>query len=135
MTASYGAWDGGRDPLEAPFDVRAAMDEIGNDVLSGASPRSALERLLRKGLRAGRGLDSIRSQARRRSRDLRKNNRLDGTLEQVKELLDQALTAEKNGAVPGPVRRRAHGRSRTRRAAEGHRPGRPRSERLPMAIA
>ncbi len=101
-TSSYGAWDGGRDPLEAPFDVRAAMDEIGNDVLSGASPRSALERLLRKGLREGRGLDSIRAQARRRSRDLRKNNRLDGTLAQVKELLDQALTAEKTALFPDP---------------------------------
>ena len=102
MTSSYGAWHGGKDPLEAPFDVRAAMDEIGDTVLAGASPRSALERLLRKGLRNGRGLDSIRSQARKRQRDLRKNNRLDGTLEQIKELLDQALTAEKTALFPDP---------------------------------
>ena len=34
----YGAWHGGPDPLEAPFDVRRALDEIGDDVLAGASP-------------------------------------------------------------------------------------------------
>ena len=102
MTSSYGAWHGGRDPLETPFDVRAAMDELGDTVLSGASPRTALERLLRKGMRNGRGLDSIRSQARKRQRELRKNNRLDGTLAQIKELLDEALAAERTTLFPDP---------------------------------
>ncbi|MCW2543686.1 MAG: hypothetical protein JWM40_1238 [Frankiales bacterium] len=29
MSFRYGAWDGGRDPLEAPFDVAVAVYEIG----------------------------------------------------------------------------------------------------------
>ena len=43
----YGAWHGGSDPLEPPVDLRSALDQIGRDVLEGASPRSALEELLR----------------------------------------------------------------------------------------
>ena len=102
MTSSYGAWKGGRDPLEAPFDVRAALDELGESVLSGASPRTALDRLLRKGMPGSRGLDSLRQQARKRSRDLRKNKRLDATLEQVRELLDDAVKAERTALFPDP---------------------------------
>ena len=33
----YGSWSGGRDPLEPPYDVAAAVDEIGESVLAGAS--------------------------------------------------------------------------------------------------
>jgi uncharacterized protein with von Willebrand factor type A (vWA) domain len=102
MTSSYGAWKGGRDPLEAPFDVRAALDELGDSVLSGASPRTALDRLLRKGMPGSRGLDALRQQARKRSRELRKNKRLDATLEQVRELLDDAVKAERTALFPDP---------------------------------
>ena len=50
----YGAWHGGPDPLAPPYDVREALDEIGDDVLAGMSPREALNRdLLRRGARAG----------------------------------------------------------------------------------
>ena len=34
----YGPWHGGPDPLAPPFDVRAALDEVGRDVLAGGSP-------------------------------------------------------------------------------------------------
>ncbi|MEP6852786.1 MAG: VWA domain-containing protein [bacterium] len=102
MTSSYGAWHGGRDPLEAPFDVRSAMDEIGESVLRGMSPRSALDRLLRRGMNEHRGLDALRQAARRRAKELRKNNRLDGTLEQIRALLDDALTAERRALFPDP---------------------------------
>ena len=52
----YGAWHGGPDPLEAPFDVRAAVDEIGKDMLEGRSVREALRDLLRRGTDGRRGL-------------------------------------------------------------------------------
>ncbi|CAN5599680.1 hypothetical protein BH24ACT11_BH24ACT11_12090 [soil metagenome] len=45
----YGSWRGGDDPLAAPFDVRAAVDHIGHDVLGGASLRDALRSLLDRG--------------------------------------------------------------------------------------
>ncbi|MCW2526077.1 MAG: von Willebrand factor type [Pseudonocardiales bacterium] len=101
-TSSYGAWKGGRDPLEAPFDIREAVDELGDSVLSGMSPRAALERMMRRGMKGQRGLDALRQQARKRSKQLRSNNRLDGTLEQIRELLDEAVTAERTALFPDP---------------------------------
>ncbi|MDP9091389.1 MAG: VWA domain-containing protein [Actinomycetota bacterium] len=102
MSIRYGAWHGGPDPLEPPFDIRAALDELGDDVLGGASPRNALNRLLRKGSRDRAGLDSLRRQARERARELRRGGQLDGTLKQVRELLDQALDQERQVLFPIP---------------------------------
>ena len=98
----YGPWAGGRDPLEAPYDIRRALDEIGDDVLAGSSPRDALNRLLRKGNDRLRGLDELRRKTRERARSLRQKGRMDGTLEQVKELLDQAVASERRELFPDP---------------------------------
>lgn len=98
----YGAWHGGPDPLESPFDIRQALDDIGDDVLAGMSPRNALNRMMRLGPGGRNGLDSLRQAARNRARELRRTNRLDGTLEQVRELLDEALTEERRALFPDP---------------------------------
>jgi uncharacterized protein with von Willebrand factor type A (vWA) domain len=98
----YGAWHGGPDPLEPPFDVRRALDEIGDDVLAGASPSEALRRLLQQGADGLRGLDELRRSVRRQARQARRRGRLDGTLEQVRELLDRALAAERRELFPDP---------------------------------
>jgi uncharacterized protein with von Willebrand factor type A (vWA) domain len=92
---AYRAYDGGPDPLAPPFDLREAIDRIGADVLDGSSPRQALRELLRRGLGERRGLDELNRQLWQRRRELQRNNRLDGTLQQVRELLDRALTAER----------------------------------------
>src|SRR6478609_1565356 len=92
---SYGPYDGGPDPLAPPFDLRAAIDRIGDDVLDGSSPRQALRELMRRGVGDRRGLDELNRQLWQRRRDLQRNNRLDGTLQQVRELLDRAVTAER----------------------------------------
>ncbi|NMH99382.1 vWA domain-containing protein [Pseudonocardia acidicola] len=93
---SYGAYHDGPDPLAPPFDVRAAMDEIGRDVMEGSSPRQALQELLRRGMRGRPGLDDLTRQVWQRRRDLQRDNRLDGTLAQVRELLERALEAERD---------------------------------------
>jgi uncharacterized protein with von Willebrand factor type A (vWA) domain len=98
----YGAWHGGPDPLEPPYDIRRAIDEIGEDVLAGMSPRNALNRLLRRGTSGRNGLDAIRRRARDRARELRRSGQLDGTLQQVRELLDQAVEAERRALFPDP---------------------------------
>jgi uncharacterized protein with von Willebrand factor type A (vWA) domain len=98
----YGAWHGGPDPLEPPFDVRRALDEIGDDVLAGASPGEALRRLVQQGADGLRGLDELRRSVRRQARQARRRGRLDGTLEQVRELLDRALAAERRELFPDP---------------------------------
>ncbi len=91
----YGAWHGGPDPLAAPFDVRAAVDEIGNDMLEGRSVREALRDLLRRGADGRRGLSDLRRDIERRRRRLRKRGDLGGTLDRVQQMLDQALAAER----------------------------------------
>jgi uncharacterized protein with von Willebrand factor type A (vWA) domain len=102
VSVRYGAWHGGPDPLEPPYDIRDALDEVGDDVLAGMSPRAALNRLLRRGAPGREGLDALRRKARDRARELRRSGRLDGTLDQVRELLDQALEEERRALFPIP---------------------------------
>ena len=98
----YGAWHGGPDPLEPPYDIRQALDDVGDDVLAGMSPRSALNRLTRLGPGGRNGLDALRQAARSRARELRRDHRLDGTLDQVRELLDAAVAEERTALFPDP---------------------------------
>ncbi len=98
----YGAWSGGRDPLEPPYDVASALDEMGERVLAGESPRQALRDLLRRGTDGLRGLDDLRRKVAKQQREARKKGRLDGTLQEVKELLEKALELEKQALFPDP---------------------------------
>ncbi|GAA2538451.1 vWA domain-containing protein [Pseudonocardia hydrocarbonoxydans] len=92
----YGRYVDGPDPLAPPFDLRAAMDEIGRDVMEGSSPRSALQELLRRGMENRRGLDELTRELYQRRSRLQRENRLDGTLQEVRELLQRALDAERD---------------------------------------
>jgi uncharacterized protein with von Willebrand factor type A (vWA) domain len=98
----YGEWSGGRDPLEPPYDVASALDEIGDRVLAGESPTQALRDLLRRGADGLRGLDDLRRQVSRRQREARQKGQLDGTLQEVRELLEQAVELEKQALFPDP---------------------------------
>lgn len=95
MYQRYGRYHGGPDPLAPPVDLREALDAIGNDVLEGSSPRRALRELLRRGTSTTRGLDRLAAQANRRRRELLDRNNLGGTLDEVRELLDRAVLAER----------------------------------------
>lgn len=90
----YGAWHGGPDPLAPPADVADAVDRLGQDVLAGGGVRDALRELLRRGGHPGHGLDHLLERVRRRRAHLRRRGALDGTLRQVRELLDRAVDAE-----------------------------------------
>jgi uncharacterized protein with von Willebrand factor type A (vWA) domain len=98
----YGAWRGGRDPLAPPYDVRAAVDEIGQDVLDGRSISEAIRDLLRRGDQGRRGLDELQREVRRRREQARNAGDLSGTLEQVRDLLSQAIEAELGTLFPDP---------------------------------
>jgi uncharacterized protein with von Willebrand factor type A (vWA) domain len=98
----YGEWRGGPDPLAAPYDVRSALDEIGDAVLDGLSPSEAMQQLMRRGMAGRRGLDDLLRQIRKRQKEARKAGRLDGTLEQVRELLDRAVAEERKTLFPDP---------------------------------
>jgi uncharacterized protein with von Willebrand factor type A (vWA) domain len=102
MSYRYGAWRGGPDPLEPPFDVGEALDRLGERVLAGDRPADALANLLRRGMPGTRGLRDLLRQVRERRRGLRERGRLDGTLERVRELLDQAVEQERGALFPDP---------------------------------
>src|SRR4051812_49374605 len=92
----YGPWHDGPDPLAPPYDVRAALDEMGRDVLSGGSLREALSDLLRRGFDGNRGLDDLAARVRRMRNAARRRGDLGGTLDQVRAALDQALAQERD---------------------------------------
>ena len=98
----YGEYDGGPDPLAPPFDVRGALDDMGDEVLAGGTPSDALRDLLRRGWEDRRGLEDLLRRVRERQRELRNRGRLDGMLEQARALLDTAVGQERAELFPDP---------------------------------
>jgi uncharacterized protein with von Willebrand factor type A (vWA) domain len=76
-------------------DLAEALESIGEDVMEGHSPEWAMREFLRRGGAQQRGLDDLQRMVQRRRRELLDGNRLDGTLQQVKELLDRAVLEER----------------------------------------
>ena len=91
----YGPYDGGPDPLAPPVDVAEALDAIGQDVMAGYSPERAMQEFLRRGGRDQTGLDDLARRVAERRRELLQRHHLDGTLQEVRELLDKAVLAER----------------------------------------
>jgi uncharacterized protein with von Willebrand factor type A (vWA) domain len=94
-SSKYSAYTGGPDPLAPPVDLREALEQIGQDVMAGTSPRRALSELLRRGTKNMPGADRLAAEANRRRRELLRRNNLDGTLAEIKRLLDEAVLAER----------------------------------------
>jgi uncharacterized protein with von Willebrand factor type A (vWA) domain len=97
----YGPWQGGPDPLAPPYDVRQALDALGEEVLAGTSLRDSLREMLRRGLPDEhgnlnrQGLEDLRARAQRMRREVARRGRLDGAVTRAQAQLDQALAAER----------------------------------------
>ncbi|GAB7068472.1 VWA domain-containing protein [Mycobacterium hodleri] len=91
----YSRYSGGPDPLAPPVDLREALEQIGQDVMEGSSPRRALAELMRRGTQNTRGADRLAAEANSKRRKLLQQNNLDGTLQEIKKLLDEAVLAER----------------------------------------
>jgi uncharacterized protein with von Willebrand factor type A (vWA) domain len=102
MTYRYGQYRDGPDPLAPPYDARLALDELGDAVLGGSDPASALRDLIRRGMRGQRGLDDMLRRVRERQQEVRRRGRLDGILEQARALLDTAVGQERAELFPDP---------------------------------
>jgi uncharacterized protein with von Willebrand factor type A (vWA) domain len=98
----YGPYRDGPDPLEPPYDVRGAVDELGEQVLEGTDPAAALRDLLRRGMSGHRGLDDMLRRVRDRQREIRSRGRLDGVLDEVRAKLDTAIGQERAELFPDP---------------------------------
>ena len=92
--ARYRRYSGG-DPLAPPVDLAEALDAIGHDVMAGYSPERSLQEFLRRGPVDGRGLDDLARQVAQKRRELVQRHNLDGTLQEVRELLDRAVLEER----------------------------------------
>jgi len=79
------------------------VDALGESVLDGSDPSSALRDLLRRGLPGRRGLDDLLRRIRERQREIRDRGRLDGILEQARALLDTAIGQERAELFPDPA--------------------------------
>ena len=91
----YARYDGGPDPLAPPVDLAEALDAIGQDVMAGYSPERAMLEFLRRGGEDQTGLDDLARRVAERRRELLTRHDLDGTLREVRELLDHALLEER----------------------------------------
>jgi uncharacterized protein with von Willebrand factor type A (vWA) domain len=91
----YTAYDGGPDPLAPPVDIAEALDAIGQDVMAGYSPERAMREFLRRGGREQQGLDDLARRIAEKRRELTREHHLDGTLQEVRELLDRAVLNER----------------------------------------
>ena len=96
----YRGWQGGPDPLAPPYDVKQALDALGEEVLAGTGLRDALREMLRRGLPDGsglnrQGLDDLRARALRMRREASRRGRLDGAVTRARAQLDQALATER----------------------------------------
>src|SRR5690625_7433240 len=95
-SARYGRYTGGPDPLAPPLDLSEALDEIGEDVMAVYSPEQAMREFLQRGGRDMTGLDELSGLVQQRRRDLLNRQRLDGTLQQVPQILDAAVMEQPN---------------------------------------
>ena len=98
----YGTYDDGPDPLAPPYDAGRAVDELGERILDGQGVRDSVRDLLQRGADGLRGLNDLMRQVQQRGRSLERSGRMDGTLERARELLDEALAAEKQALFPDP---------------------------------
>ena len=78
-----------------PVDLAEALDAIGQDVMAGYSPERAMREFLRRGGRDQAGLDDLARRVAERRRELLQRHHLDGTLQEVRELLDRAVLEER----------------------------------------
>ena len=99
MRIRYGRWTGSQDPFPADISPDDVLAEIGEDVLEGMSPDTALQRLLQRGFSGRNGSVSGLSGLRRRVEEARRRELqrmgLDGPLHHVAQQLAEILAAER----------------------------------------
>ena len=85
----------GGDPLAPPVDIAEALDKIGEQVMAGYSAERAMREYLRRGGEGRVGLDDLGRRVSERRRELLQRHKLDGTMQEIKELLDKAVLEER----------------------------------------
>ncbi len=97
MRSRYSQWDGSQDPFGPDVPAAELLEEMSEDLLSGAGAQGAMSSLLRRGMR-GRfgGLDALRARLREaRAREQARLN-LQGPLEEIRERLGEIVERERS---------------------------------------
>src|SRR5881396_3639267 len=97
MRSRYSQWDGSQDPFGPDVPAAELLEEMSEDLLSGAGAQGAMSSLLRRGMR-GRfgGLDALRARLRdARAREQARLN-LQGPLEEIRERLGEIVERERS---------------------------------------
>ncbi len=97
MRSRYSQWDGSQDPFGPDVPAAELLEEMSEDLLSGAGAQGAMSGLLRRGMR-GRfgGLDALRARLREaRAREQAALN-LQGPLEEIRERLGEIVERERS---------------------------------------
>jgi uncharacterized protein with von Willebrand factor type A (vWA) domain len=92
--ARFQRYSGG-DPLAPPVDIAEALDKIGEQVMAGYSAERAMREYLRRGGEGRTGLDDLGRRVSERRRELLQRHKLDGTLNEIRQLLDRAVLEER----------------------------------------
>ena len=95
MRARYSRWDATQDPLEEQADLGEVLDELAEELLSGAGADTALEALRRRGLSRGMGLDSLLQRVRGARLRAAEALHLSGPLERAKKEIDEVVSLER----------------------------------------
>ena len=92
----YSRWDDTQDPFGADVPAAELLEELSDDILSGAGAEGALSRLMRRGMQ-GRfgGLDALRARLRERRRREQGALNLQGPLEEIREQLEGIIERER----------------------------------------
>jgi uncharacterized protein with von Willebrand factor type A (vWA) domain len=92
----YSRWDDSQDPFGPDIAASEILEELSDDMLSGAGAQGALSRLMRRGMQ-GRfnGLDALRARLQAaRAREQSELN-LQGPLDEVREALGEIIERER----------------------------------------
>jgi uncharacterized protein with von Willebrand factor type A (vWA) domain len=92
----YSRWDGRQDPFGPEIPAGDVLEEMSEDILSGAGAQGALQRLLRRGMQ-GRfnGLDALRQRLREARTEAQSALDLTGPLEEIRGRLEEILERER----------------------------------------
>ena len=96
MRIRYSRWDGTQEPLGPTTPASELLDAMSEDLLSGEGAESALQSLMRRGLRGRfRGTDALAARLRQARRQEQDRMDLEGPLREVADRLDDVLERER----------------------------------------
>ncbi len=102
MRARFSRWDGTQDPFGTEVDVRAVLDQMSEELLSGYGLDWSLRELQRRGMSDRTGLDDLLRRLRERRQRIAEQANLSGPLAEIKKELDEILSLERQELAKDP---------------------------------